>query len=190
MQRRLALLETDNQRLAKVLGEKQRAEAAAADQARRSEIERTVSKLRDLAFLHPVTYREIPRADLPAILRQKLAQQVPDQEFGKTSVSLAALGLLPDGLDLKKTYLDLLGEQIGAFYDQHSAELFTFSGQPLDNGQNRVISGARADSCPGGSALSVGAVAAGGQRQRRPRSGGERTRGGRCHAGDESVHAR
>ncbi len=139
LQRRLALLDTDNHRLAKFLADQQREAVAAADKTRRTAIERTVARLRGLDFQRPVTYREIPRADLPAILRQKLAQQVPDQEFGDTSVSLAALGLLPAGLDLKKTYLDLLGEQIGAFYDQHSAELFTFSGQPLDNGQNRVI---------------------------------------------------
>ena len=139
LQRRLGLLEADNQRLAHALEERQRAAVAATDHARRTEIERTVARLRELEFLRPVIYREIPRADLPAILRQKLAQQVPDQEFGNAAISLAALGLLPAGLDLKKTYLALLGEQIGAFYDQHSAELFTFSGQPLDNGQNRVI---------------------------------------------------
>lgn len=139
LERRLALLDADHSRLSKLLADRQQADVAAADQTRRKEIERTVARLRGLDFLHPVTYKEIPRADLPAILRQKLAQQVPDQEFGDTGVSLAALGLLPPGLDLKKTYLDLLGEQIGAFYDQHSAELFTFTGQPLDNGQNRVI---------------------------------------------------
>ena len=139
LRHRLALIESDNGRLATLLSDRQLADAATGDRARRTEIEQTVAQLRGLNFLRPVTYKEIPRAELPAILRQKLAQQVPDQEFGDTSVSLAALGLLPAGLDLKKTYLDLLGEQIGAFYDQHSAELFTFSGQPLDNGQNRVI---------------------------------------------------
>ena len=135
----MALLEADNQRLQKILADHRQAAAAAADHTHRTEIERAVTRLRALDFQHPVVYREIPRADLPNILRQKLAQQVPDQEFGDTSVSLAALGLLPAGLDLKKTYLDLLGEQIGAFYDQHSAEVFTFSGQSLDNSQNRVI---------------------------------------------------
>lgn len=139
LQKRITLLDTDNRRLARVLGDKQRAESAAVDRAKRAGIERTVAGLRALDFLQPVTYKEIPRTELPAILRQKLAQQVPDQEFSQTGVSMAALGLLPAGMDLKKTYLDLLGEQIGAFYDQHTAELFTFSGQGLDNAQNRVI---------------------------------------------------
>ena len=139
LQQRLLLADADRHRLATILADKQRAEVAAADRTRRTEIEQTVQRLRGLDFLRPVAYREIPRADLPALLRRKLAQQVPDQEFADTGVSLAALGLLPAGIDLKKTYLDLLGEQIGAFYDQHSAELFTFSGQSLDNAQNRVI---------------------------------------------------
>ena len=139
LEHRLSLLDADNQRLTNILADHQRAATSAADNTHRAEIERSVAKLRELAFEQPVTYREIPRADLPAILRRKLAQQVPDQEFVNTGISLAALGLLPPGLDLKKTYLGLLGEQIGAFYDQHSAELFTFSGQPLDNSQNRVI---------------------------------------------------
>jgi hypothetical protein len=137
--RRLAFIEQENRRLGAVLAEKQRAESSAAERRSRTEIERAIATLRRLDFLKPVTYREIPRSELPAILRQKLAQQVPDQEFGDMGVALAALGLLPKGTDLKKTYLDLLGEQIGAFYDQHTHELFTFSGQPLSNSQNRVI---------------------------------------------------
>lgn len=64
---------------------------------------------------------------------------MPDQEFESAGIALAALGVLPANIDLKKTYLALLGEQIGAFYDQHEKQLFTFSGQPLSAPQNRVI---------------------------------------------------
>ena len=137
--RRLTFLEAENRRLAGVLDSKQHAEEAAEASQERQEIETRVAELRSLPFLQPVKFREIPRSDLPEILRQKLAQQVPDQEMGSAEVGLSALGLLPRGIDLKKTYLALLGEQIGAFYDQHSRELFTFSGQSLRNAQNRVI---------------------------------------------------
>lgn len=137
--RRLVLLDAENRRLGALLNARQRADELAASAAQRTEIERTVTTLRSLPFLRRVEYREIPRSKLPEVLRQKLAQQVPDQEFAATEVGLAALGLLPHGLDLKKTYLALLGEQIGAFYDQHSQEVFTFSGQSLANAQNRVI---------------------------------------------------
>jgi hypothetical protein len=136
---RVAFLESEIERLRNDLIARQQADENAATTAQRTEIEHTVSRLRALNFLRPVVYKQIPRAELPAILRQKLVQQVPDQEFTADGVALAALGLLPAGMDLKKTYLELLGEQIGAFYDQHTQELFTFSGQPLSNGQNRVI---------------------------------------------------
>ena len=138
-QRRLAFLEAETRRLQSLLADKQREVDAAAVQKWRKEIEASVERLRGLSFLQPVVYKEIPRTELPAILRAKLGQQVPDQEFDRTGVALAALGLIPTGTDLKKTYLGLLGEQVGAFYDQHSQELFTFSGQSLANSQNQVI---------------------------------------------------
>lgn len=138
-QRRIAFLENENQRLTQALLRLQNAQEVAEDNTQRAEIEKKVATLRSLQFRQRVHYREIPRSDLPAILRQKLVQQVPDKEFAADGVALTALGLLPPGIDLKKTYLSLLGEQVGAFYDQHTQELFTFSGQSLANSQNRVI---------------------------------------------------
>ena len=136
---RLGFLEVETHRLSGLIEAKQRAEEQAAAAAQRTAIEHDVANLRGLPFLRKVSYREIPRSQLPEILQQKLAQQVNDQELGGSAVALAALGLLPGGVDLKKTYLALLREQVGAFYDQHSQELFTFSGQSLNNTQNRVI---------------------------------------------------
>lgn len=138
-QKRLTFLETENARLSALLAAHAQAASAATGAAARGEIEASIAKLRELDFRRPVTYREIGREKLPAILRQKLLQQIPEKEFADTGIALAALGLLPPGLDLEKTYLALLGEQIGAFYDQHTRELFTFSGHPLSNAQNRVI---------------------------------------------------
>ncbi len=137
--RRMALLETEAERLRAVVKARQEADDLAANRTRRQEIERDVERLRGLKFLRPVDYHEIPRSELPAILHQKLAQQVPDQEFDSAGTALAALGVLPAGTDLKKTYLALLGEQIGAFYDQHEKGLFTFTGQPLSASTNRVV---------------------------------------------------
>ncbi len=136
---KLAFLEQENGRLTASLARLQRAQENADDAQRRSEIEKNVTKLRGLPFIQPITYREIPRSDLPAILRQKLFQQVPEHELDDSGIALTALGLLPAGTDLQKTYLALLGEQVGAFYDQHTREVFTFSGQPLSKVQNRVI---------------------------------------------------
>ena len=136
---RLAFLEQENRRLNGLLAQAAQTQQSALETARRSEIEQAVEKLRGLSFLKPVVYKQIPRNDLPGVLLQKLSQQVPDREFESEGAALVALGLLPPGTDLKKIYLALLGEQIGAFYDQHTEELYTFSGHSLDDSQNRVI---------------------------------------------------
>ena len=136
---RAGFLEAENKRLSAVIARRDAADALTAERAGRQEIEQAVSRLSGQKFLRPVTFKEIPHAELPAILDQKLARQVPDEEFGKVGLELSALGLIPAGMDLKKTYLGLLGEQVGAFYDQHTHELFTFSDHPLSNAQNRVV---------------------------------------------------
>lgn len=137
--RKLAFVEEENRRLSNLLASQQQAAGEAAEANYRTQIEKSVTTLRELPFQQAVTYREIPRSELPTVLRQKLAQQLPDGEIENNGVALAALGLLPPGTDLKKMYLGLLGEQVGAFYDQHTQELVTFSGQSLSNSQNRVI---------------------------------------------------
>ena len=95
LRHRLEFVEAENRRLDSALDARQRADDLAATVAKRAEIERTVAGLRDLSFLRAIKYREIPRSQLPEILRQKLVQQVPDQEFDHTGTALAALGLMP-----------------------------------------------------------------------------------------------
>ena len=136
---RLAFLEAENRRLLGVVISQNQAADAIVTATKRREIEQTVERLRGLRFQSTVSYREIPREELPKILQQKLAQQVSDRDFGRASTAYALFGLVPPGLDLKKTYLALLGEQVGAFFDQHEHELFTFRGQPLSNSQNQVV---------------------------------------------------
>ena len=136
---RAEFLQAENDRLAGVLAEQQRAADRMQERRQREVIEQSVAELTRLHFLRPVTFREIPRSDLPAVLSQKLSQQLPDVEFDHIGLELSALGLIPPGMDMKKVYLDLLGEQIGAFYDQHTHELFTFSEHPLTNSQNQVV---------------------------------------------------
>ncbi len=132
-------LQAENTRLLGVVAEKQRAADLIEEHRQRGMIEQAVAGLTKLRFLHPVIYREILRSDLTSVLSQKLSQQLPDTEFDHVGLELSALGLIPAGMNLKKVYLDLLGEQIGAFYDQHTHELFTFSEHPLTHSQNQVI---------------------------------------------------
>ena len=53
--------------------------------------------------------------------------------------AMAAVGLLPEGFPLRQKYIDLLGEQVAAFYDQHAHKLFMYEDASLENAQNRVV---------------------------------------------------
>jgi hypothetical protein len=55
------------------------------------------------------------------------------------TAAMAAIGLLPAGYPLREKYIDLLGEQVAAFYDQHAHKLFMYEDASLDNAQNRVV---------------------------------------------------
>ncbi len=137
--RRLALLEEENQRLRNFLQEYEAEKSHATDAAARTEIELAVSQLRGLPFLQPVSYRTMPKEDLPKLLEQKIAEQYSDEGLQLLSEAYAVLGFVPHGLDIKSVYLDLFSEQVAAFYDQHAGELFMFAGKSLDNAENRII---------------------------------------------------
>ncbi len=138
-QRRFELLEEDNKRLRGIITEQHNAKTKVAHEARRAEIEKSVSTIRKLKFLQPVVYESLTRKELKTIVEKKLSEQYTDQEFKNMEVSLAAIGLIKPGLPLKQTIINLLGEQIAAFYDQHEHQLFMFENASLENAQNRVI---------------------------------------------------
>ncbi|MEA3186427.1 MAG: hypothetical protein QOD99_257 [Chthoniobacter sp.] len=137
--RRLALLETENERLRGVIASQDKAKALGENNAGRGQIERAVAELRGMSFLHPVTYDVLTRAGIRQIVDEKLNEQFSEEEFKNIGLGLSALGLLPRDYPLKQKYIELLGEQIAAFYDQHQHKLFMFEDASLSNAQNRII---------------------------------------------------
>jgi len=137
--RKSALLASDNDALRDALAAAQLDASDARNVLRRSQIERDVSSIRDLSFSSPVTYAVLDRASIRQVVAAKLSEQYTDQEISNMSTGLAAFGLLPPHFPLKQTYIDLLGEQIGAFYDQHQHKLFMYRDATLENAENRVI---------------------------------------------------
>jgi hypothetical protein len=133
--RRVALLEAENARL----------RARSADVTKRDEtgirtgIEQAVADIRQLSFLAPVDYNVLSRSEIKATLHRKLGEQFSDQEFANVGIGYSALGLLPKNFPLKQKYVDLLGEQVAAFFDQHEHKLFMFEDATLTNAQNRIV---------------------------------------------------
>jgi len=138
-QRRSALLEAENQRLRGVVAAGEKARAQGENVAKRAEIERAVSTLRELPFSKPVFYDVLTRAAIQRVIAGKISEQMSDEEIRNAATGLAAFGLLPRDYPLKQKYIELLGEQVAAFYDQHQHRLFMFEDALLSNAQNRVI---------------------------------------------------
>ena len=130
-QRRLELVQAENERLHTVIATEEKARANASNTAQRAAIEKAVVAIRGIHFSEPVAYDVLTRAGIQQTVEQKLAAQFSDAEFANVSTGLAALGLLPRGYPLKQKYLELLGEQIAAFYDQHQHKLFMFEDASL-----------------------------------------------------------
>jgi hypothetical protein len=137
--RRSAMLAEENARLHKLVAEARREKALAANRAIREQVERDVVAIRGLEFKSPVDYNVLTRAEMKATIAGKLAEVFSAQEFQNMTTALAVLGLLPDGFPLREKYIDLLGEQVAAFYDQHQHKLFMFEDASLENSQNRVV---------------------------------------------------
>jgi hypothetical protein len=139
LERRLALAESENARLRSVLENHQQERTNNLNTSVRREIERAVEEIRGLKFKHPVEYEIVDRKELHSVLAGKLAENFSEEEFANIARAFARLGLLPEGFPLRQSYLDLLGEQIGAFYDQHKHKLVMFAESSLENSQNRVV---------------------------------------------------
>ncbi len=80
-------------------------------------------------------YRELPfKSEVPASfmdrgeLREKLlglfADEYPDEKIARETLAYAHLGFFKPGFDLKATMLDVMGEEIGGFYDPKTKQLF------------------------------------------------------------------
>ncbi|MDQ3623437.1 MAG: hypothetical protein M3463_13265 [Verrucomicrobiota bacterium] len=137
--RRSALLEDENERLRRLLTAAERATALAANKAQRDAVEKEVVAIRGLAFKQPVDYQVLNRPQIKETIAKKLSELFSEQEFRHMTTALALLGLLPENYPLREKYIDLLGEQVAAFYDQHQHKLFMFEDASLESAQNRVV---------------------------------------------------
>ncbi|RYD77473.1 MAG: hypothetical protein EOP84_15490, partial [Verrucomicrobiaceae bacterium] len=139
VERRLALLQDDNERLRGIVEQGERARKADSSKVQRESIEKVVAEIRGLEFKEPVDYNVLSRKEIQQVVSGKLSEVYSEQEFANMSAAYARMGLLPENYPLRQSYIELLGEQIAAFYDQHKHKLFMFEDASLENSQNRVI---------------------------------------------------
>jgi len=137
--KRAAFAETENERLRGLVAGYEKAKRETTQAPLRAEIEKATARIRGLAFKEPVVYDVLTRAGIKKVLLGKIAEQYGDDAFEQVRLGYVALGLVPADYPLKERYIDLLGEQVAAFYDQHMHRLYMFEDATLDASQNRVI---------------------------------------------------
>lgn len=101
-----------------------------ADQVRRSmaQIERGTG----LRFVRSPVLEERTPEEVRGFLEQEFSTSAQAKDLDRQAAAYRLLGLLPDSVDLRTLYLDLLGEQVVGYYDPKVKKLFVVRGQPAD----------------------------------------------------------
>src|SRR4051812_45502390 len=139
LEHRLALAEEENERLRTRVAADEKAQTLERTRTARKEIEQQVETLRGLKFLQPVVYDVVSRNEIRSIFAKALAEENSEADFINLGRAWTRLGLLPNELPLRQTLLDLLNEQVAAFYNHHEHKLFMFEDASLDKAYDRVL---------------------------------------------------
>lgn len=139
LERRLQLEVEENERLRALVATSEKAKTLERTQAIRKEVEQQVEKLRGLKFLKPVVYDVVSRKEIRAIFAKALEEDNSEADFINIGRAWTRLGLLPKEMPLRQTLLDLLSEQVAAFYNHHEHKLFMFEDASLDKPYDRVL---------------------------------------------------
>lgn len=80
-------------------------------------MEKILPSVRKLPFAHTVKRDETPREELGKVLIGEWEKDITPEEFHLDEMTWKTLGLIPPEFDLKSAYIQLLSEEVAAFYD-------------------------------------------------------------------------
>ncbi len=127
---------------ASVSGARQRAasivkpDAAALDST--EEILKVVSRLRELDIIQSVKSSFKSKDEIEQSVIRDLDENTPAEEFEATQKTLAKLGLVRKGFNLRDCVVQLLREQVAGFYEPKTKEFYLAAWLPISE-QKRVI---------------------------------------------------
>lgn len=101
----------------------------------RATADRVLPRLQELAGLEqraPIALGVRSREELYRFVQDRLAEELPPEEIAGVQATYAALGLLPEGLDLEALLLELYTEQIVGFYDPARDTLYVVDDVPRE----------------------------------------------------------
>jgi hypothetical protein len=106
-----------------------------------AELEQEVADLGGVPFRSSVTFEYLDRSALSRYVRELLEQEYDEAQARGDERTLAALGLLPAGTDLRAVRARLLEENVAGFYDMRPGKkrLYAISGQPRLTPANQVV---------------------------------------------------
>ena len=101
----------------------------------RAAADRVLPRLQELAGLEqraPIAIDVRSREELYRFVQNRLAEELPPEEIAGVQATYAALGLLPESLDLEALLLELYTEQIVGFYDPARDTLYVVDDVPQE----------------------------------------------------------
>lgn len=81
-------------------------------------------RLRGLEFHEVVQAGVLDSSETRAYMIGLFEEELPDEEIEAERKALVAFGLIPDDLDLKEFFIDLLGEEVAGFYHPQKKRLY------------------------------------------------------------------
>lgn len=105
----------------------ERSTPPAAQDAAFDRIARATSRYRELPIKKDIREGYLSKEQLKVRLRKDFDEEYPAAEARADERVLRAFGLIPEGTDLRKLYLDLYGEQIAGFYEPETDEMYIIS---------------------------------------------------------------
>ncbi|MCI0340066.1 MAG: hypothetical protein L0216_02750 [Planctomycetales bacterium] len=101
--------------------------AAACDAAARA-----AAETRGLPFLRPVGRRVASREEFARHVGEVVDRDFPRERQREIALSLAAWGFLPEGYDLRATYMEMFADEVVGYYDPREGELVLLREAPAD----------------------------------------------------------
>jgi hypothetical protein len=106
-----------------------------------AELENEVAELGGVPFRSSVTFEYLDRPALSRYVHELLEQEYEPAQARADERTLAAFGLLKDGMDLRTTRAKLLEENVAGFYDMRPGRkrLYAISGQKRLTPANQLV---------------------------------------------------
>jgi hypothetical protein len=93
-----------------------------------------VESARELRFLAPVRAQEVESAGVPVLLARELDRLTPPERLRRDEALAKAVGLLPEGADLRALLLGWGAESVAGFYTPSAGRLYVVQGAAAAGG--------------------------------------------------------